>query len=351
MARSILDIALNVNQAAQQQESNNLLNQLRQEQVAQFQQQAPLQQQVLEQQVQQGQFQQQQQQAQSQAQSEQAEMKRAINAGNIARSAKAFTGQERADYLQSIAPSLEALGLPLAQVDLNNVSDQVLDQFISIGDALSPKKVDQPFQKTAEGLVFNPNTGKFNIDPVARRRLDDLAKKSAATGVLDFKDKQSLNKDVTGIIKSTVSIKRFAEELEALEGVGTAAAKLGAVFKFMKSLDPTSVVRETEQGSVYAASGAASQLAGQLNSLLGEGKLSEAGFKDIVNTSKSIADANINSTVTEVGSLLDSFEDTLPASFKSKIKDRVPIPFGGQFAGQQGGVKRIKFDAQGKQIP
>jgi hypothetical protein len=182
-------------------------------------------------------------------------------------------------------------------------------------------------QKAEGGMVFNPNTSTYSIDPVAKKRLDEIANKSKSKGGLDFKDKQGLNKDITAIIKGPITIRRSAEELEKLKGVGSAAAKLGAVFKFMKSLDPTSVVRESEQGQVYSASGAAAQLAGSINSLLGKGKLNEAGFQDLVTTAKAIADANILSVGGEVSSLLDSFGETLPADFKAGIQNRIPEPF------------------------
>jgi len=190
---------------------------------------------------------------------------------------------------------------------------------------ITPKK--QAFQKGDKGLVFDPSTGSFTIDPVAKARFDEVAANAVNKGGLDFKDRQGLNKDVTGIIKDTISIRKAASELDKLKDRGTAASKLGAVFKFMKSLDPTSVVRESEQGQVYSAQGAGAQLAGQINGLLGKGKLTEAGFLDLVNTAKTIADANITATSTQVGALLDTFEDTIPQSFKVKVSERVPKLF------------------------
>lgn len=198
--------------------------------------------------------------------------------------------------------------------------------FASIPDEIKAQEA-QPFQKADGGMVFDPNTGTYKIDPVASERLQSMAITAKADGGMNFKDRQSLNKDVTGILKDTVGIKRAAEELDKLKARGSAASKLGAVFKFMKALDPTSVVRESEQGQVYSASGAAAQLAGKLNSLLGEGQLTEAGFMDLVNTSKDIADANINSVSGQVYSLLDTFEDTIPQGFKDKVSARVPKPF------------------------
>lgn len=203
-----------------------------------------------------------------------------------------------------------------------------LNKFMAIPAQIQEQaRAKSPFQRGGDGLVFNPNTGTFAMDPVAKAALDEKARKAVAIGTLDFKDRQSLNKDVTAILKDTISVRKSAAELDKLKGRGTAASKLGGVFKFMKSLDPTSVVRESEQGQVYAAEGAASQLAGTINSVMGQGKLTEKGFKDIVDTAKTIANANMTSTTTELNSLLDTFEDTIPTSFRDKISKRIPKPF------------------------
>lgn len=199
-------------------------------------------------------------------------------------------------------------------------------RFVDTGERVFPD-VKRPKEKSGKGLVWDPESGTFSIDPIAKQRFDEIANKAKTAGGLDFKEKQGLNKDVTNMLKSTVAVRRSAEELDKLKGIGSAAAKLGAVFKFMKALDPTSVVRETEQGQVYSASGAAAQLAGAINSLLGEGKLTDKGFRDLVATSKGIANANIESVDSEVNALLDSFEETLPESFKDKLNQRVPRLF------------------------
>lgn len=208
----------------------------------------------------------------------------------------------------------------------------LLSSVVTAGEQAGALQSDKPDKKSAfkmseGGLVFDPNTGTFKRDPVAQQVLEEIANKKQSGQTLTVKDKQSLNKDVTGIIKETVKIRNFASELDKLKGVGSAAAKLAAVFKFMKALDPTSVVRETEQGQVYAAEGAAAQIAGQINALLGEGKLTEKGFQDLVDTAKVIANSSIESSGREVSAFFDTFEDSLPSSFVEKSKLRVPKPF------------------------
>lgn len=180
------------------------------------------------------------------------------------------------------------------------------------------------------GYVFDPTTGSFSIDPKIKETLAAKAKaeKAAADSegrVVDAKTRQGINKDVTALTKDTKFIYNAANDLEKLKGSSSAASKLAAVFKFMKALDPTSVVRESEQGQVYSAQGGAAQIAGMLNNLVGEGKLTDAGFADIVNTSKVLAKSAVSASGEELKTYLDTYEDTLPESFKASLISRLPV--------------------------
>lgn len=179
------------------------------------------------------------------------------------------------------------------------------------------------------GYVFDENTGTYSIDPVIKDELNQealtLSKKDTS---LTPKDIAGINDKVTALTKDTRMIYQAAKDLEALKENSSAASKLAAVFKYMKALDPTSVVRETEQGQVYAASGAAAQLAGKLNGLIGEGQLTDKGFQDLVNTSKVLADSAVNASKDEVDSYLGVLEDKIPPGDLKKMKDRVPSLFG-----------------------
>ena len=259
----------------------------------------------------------------------------------------AFTRLQRGDIegvaklFQDRRQEVEKLGGDTYQVDyFNNLLGQgKLDELLQglnktveagiVGGYLSAPQSQkrESFQKGEGGLVFDPNTGTYTIDPLAMQHYEQMAEKAITTGELDFKDRQSLNKDVTAIVKESIGIRSAAAELDQLKGRGTAAAKLGAVFKFMKALDPTSVVRESEQGQVYSAQGAGSEVAGMINGLLGKGKLTEEGFQDLVDTAKVIANSNIGSTSDQVGKLLDTFGDTIPVTFKQKVAERVPVLF------------------------
>lgn len=188
----------------------------------------------------------------------------------------------------------------------------------------STKKYEQG-KGDAAGYSFDPETGKFTIDPEVRAALAADAKaKMEAEGGLKTTDLKDINNKVTDLTKETRGIYNNALALDDLKSNSSAAAKLAAVFKFMKALDPSSVVRETEQGQVYSASGAAGQLAGKLNSLLGEGELTADGFADVANTAKVLANSAVEASEREVEDYLTVFEDRVPPALLSKMRGRVP---------------------------
>lgn len=190
-----------------------------------------------------------------------------------------------------------------------------------MGGGGSPK----PFQQGDGGLVFDPNTGQYKVDETAKRVLTKKAEQKAAEGAkLTAKDIQGINKDVTGLIKDTVGIDAAAKSLEGLKQSSSPSAQLAAIFKFMKALDPTSVVREGEQQMARATGGPADFMVGIVNDLQGEGGLPPAVFADMVATSRNLADSAINTSRTEISDYLDVYGNTIPEDFKSKIKSRIP---------------------------
>jgi hypothetical protein len=155
------------------------------------------------------------------------------------------------------------------------------------------------------------------------------ATQKATPKPLDASDIKGISQDVSTLLKETNLVHRAAKSLEALEDRGSPLSQTAAVFQFMKSLDPTSAVRETEQGQVYDAQGAASGIAAKLNKLIGEGGLTKEGFKDIVDTSKALANSAIDASERQIGDYLTPYGETIPENFKSSISKRVPSRFEG----------------------
>jgi hypothetical protein len=225
------------------------------------------------------------------------------------------------------------------------LSPKFVDSYLNAQKLRRDAQAAKPkFEQGKDGLVFDPVAGVYTVDDTAATMLSEKAAAKAAEGSkLTSKDIQGINKDVTGLLKDVNMINSSAVKLSALEKSASPAAKLAAVFAFMKANDPTSVVRESEQGQVYAAQGAAKRFAGMLNGLLGEGELSETGFTDLVATANTMANSAISATNTQISSYLDVYGDTLPEDFKGRVIKRIPS----LIAGLEGSEASSKKAPQG----
>ncbi|QDP67496.1 MAG: hypothetical protein Unbinned5350contig1004_3 [Prokaryotic dsDNA virus sp.] len=195
-----------------------------------------------------------------------------------------------------------------------------LDRFF--GEDQDAKKFSQGTGKMS-GYSFDTSTGGYSINPELKAKLDEVTD----TKVLTLKDKITLNKELTNLTKSTQGIYSAAASLSKLKDTSTATDKLAAIFKFMKSLDPTSVVREGEQDMAVRTGGAADTMVGYVNSLIGDGKLSDKAFTNMVNTAKNLANSAIESSNPEVTNYLSVFGDDLPKNFKASLLNRIPKAF------------------------
>ena len=174
------------------------------------------------------------------------------------------------------------------------------------------------------GYVFNPDIGEYSIKPEVKEILDNAVDEKS----LSIKDKITLNKEFTTLTKDTKGIHAAAASLATLRKTATATDKLAAIFKFMKSLDPTSVVREGEQQMAVRTGGATDVMVGYINSIKGEGSLSETSFTNMVNTAKNLANSAINSSTPEIEKYLATFGDDLSPNFKKAMMNRMPPAFG-----------------------
>jgi len=193
---------------------------------------------------------------------------------------------------------------------------------------ITPKqKKREAFQKGDGGLVFDPNSGTFFADDIATARFDELSNKKAQTGGIDLKDKQSINKDITGFIKNSVAIKATANDLDKLSKLGTGPAAIAAVFKFMKANDPTSTVREGEFATAEQSAGVPAQVTNFYNKLVTGERLTGGQIQQFVETSKVLANSAISSATTEVDKFLNTFGEDLPIKFHRSVRKRTPEPF------------------------
>lgn len=205
-----------------------------------------------------------------------------------------------------------------------NATPEQWNRYQSMNKAPEKTKLQQGTGDMS-GYSFNPETGEYSIDPGVKARLTAKAEQKAIDGaVLDAKDRQSINRDVTGLVKDAVLISKASKDLKTLRKTSSPTDQLAAVFKLMKALDPSSVVREGEQQQAVSTGGPAEILIGFVNKIKGDGALPPEAFDNMVDTAESLAGSQIEATNREVFSYLDAYEDTLPESFKSKLIQRIP---------------------------
>lgn len=232
--------------------------------------------------------------------------------GNAAESVKALALAEAGDFKSIRSGAANLINIGVRQGDL---APEVA------------KKAPAAFQQIKGGLVFDPNKGTFAIDEVAKQRFDELATKAKTEGKLEFKDRQSLNKDVTKLLKNTTLINNTAKDLEALGKIGGGPASIALVFKFMKALDPTSVVREGEFATAQNSAGIPESVANTYNKLIKGERLGAVQIQQFVDTAKDLSDSAVTSSNDEVGNMLDTFGDTIPDKFKAGLLGRIPKRF------------------------
>ena len=212
--------------------------------------------------------------------------------------------------------------------ELNTSLDNLFQTGVSTGFLKAePVTKQAPLQFQKGGIIFDPNTGETKVDPVAKQRLDAIAQKTNVAGKLDFKDKQSINKDITGLLKNTVGIVNTAKDLEKLGKLKGGPASIALVFKFMKALDPTSVVRESEFATAQNSAGIPEGIRNIFNKLQTGERLGEPQIKQFVEAAQALANTAIGGSTEEINSLLDTFGDTLPADFKGSLLNRIPSGF------------------------
>ena len=206
----------------------------------------------------------------------------------------------------------------------------MIDNYLSIFDdnyapKANPKK--ESLQYKEGGIIFNPNNGEVKIDEMAANRLAEIAQKKELGIKLSIKDKQSINKDITGFLKDTTLIHDTSKALKGLQKIPSGPAALAVVFKFMKALDPTSVVREGEQASAEQSAGVPAAVRNFYNKLASGEKLGVEQIQQFVDTAQGLSNSAIDSSSTQITSYLNTYGDDLPAKFSKSIMGRVPKAF------------------------
>ena len=188
---------------------------------------------------------------------------------------------------------------------------------------------EQPRRKvleTKDGRVTFLNTDG-SVSEEAVQGAIVKAEEGKGDDFIKLGDLRSINKDVGDLIKEPSKIRNSAARLEKISKTKSATDQLAAIFTFMRALDPTSVVRESEQDQARATGGVADVMVGFVNKIQGEGALPPAVFDNMVLTAKRLSNQAISDVKTEVDGFLGAFGDRLKPKAKSDLSRRIPKLF------------------------
>lgn len=222
----------------------------------------------------------------------------------------------------------EAARRALQQVGAAFINQGYIKQPEMLGFGQAEKQAPmQQGQGEMSGYVFDPNTGKFTVDQAARQAYIDAKAKQDSGEPLGLKDMVTLNKEISAITKDATMIHRTAQDLERLSQIKSGPAAISMVYKFMKSLDPTSVVREGEFATAERAAGVPDTVLNYYNRLVNGERLPDSVIADFVSTSKQLANTAVDSAEVEVNDYLNTFGDKFDKGFAERLKGRVPKRF------------------------
>ena len=228
--------------------------------------------------------------------------------------AAVFFNQERERLRPILGDTLDGL----------KFTPELYEQSVTIhGD--KPKEANKFQQGTGKlaGYMFNPETGEYTVNQSIRDALSSVTPEQ----VVDAKTRLQINKDLTALTKDTKLIRNTAKDLDNLSKIKSGPASIAMIFKFMKALDPTSVVREGEFATAENSAGIPEALRNTYNKVMSGGRLGEVQSDQFVEAAKRLANSAIESSNSEITGFLDTFEETLPKEFKDSLRKRIPQPF------------------------
>lgn len=283
------------------------------------------------------------------------QLKGAIDSNNPQAAAQLIAANQ--DVLRNAGPGFEPEGLlavlqkdPQAlakRADMFALTSLGLEQYYKVmGDRDGNLTTQRGQDITAAGQKLSAETARRGQDIQKSEGAADRASRINAAAInaqgkiqaaalaaqagkeLGAKDVRQINSDLTNFTKEHTAMFNAAKSLETLEKRDTSASQLAAVFAFMKSLDPTSVVREGEQVQVMRTDGifgTAQNYISQLN----EGKrLNPKQMKDLVDTAKALSDSQAAGVNGSIDNYLESYGGTIPKGQKALLEKRKAQTFG-----------------------
>lgn len=275
----------------------------------------------------------------------------------------AETPEQAAQALEQTAPNVIAAGGTPIQIQSDaeklRSGELTLEQ-VKSGVALAQPDLYKAYQSTQlqqpkVKKVDISDAGVFTVDEfgntkyqplpeeVMRSKQAEAAKKAAEKTALKPSDIKSINSDISSMTKSYKEIRQNALDLERLGKMKNAPAQIAMVFKFMKALDPQSVVREGEFATAQNATGVDDRVINTYNRLLSGERLNDEQVKQFVSVAKGLSNAAAGGVESSVTDYLDTYGDLVSENTKQKFMKRAKVEV---FDGINP-IKPVKQDKEG----
>jgi hypothetical protein len=226
---------------------------------------------------------------------------------NMQQAYRAFGAAAVPSIVKSQFPETES---QFAKINILDATPESVAEYKATGDITKLRKVKENKAPTYTDAYKNISITKFNTDnpadltPEQRIEVDNEVRKrglerppQSQTVIMTprqiFQDEQALRKEYSAIPE----VKLFGEVQNSYDTIKTALSKqspagdLAGATKFMKLLDPGSVVRESELGLAMAATGALDRAQNYYNMLKTGQKLNPTQRKDFLDLSTQLYQA------------------------------------------------------------
>lgn len=123
-------------------------------------------------------------------------------------------------------------------------------------------------------------------------------------------DVNTINKGVDGIISDYQKVKSAAVELDGLAKLDSAPSQMAMIFKFMKALDPESVVRETEYSSAANTTGLLDRISQYVEKVQSGKMLKSEQVQEFVRVAKELSNVKAATVEESLNDYLGTYVDT-----------------------------------------
>lgn len=268
-----------------------------------------------------------------------ADLRMAASTGN--HEAVAAAASKHQDLLQSLGTSPEDIARsyqqdPQAfafQADMIGLHSLGPEKYFDVMDKRAQRDIQREGQRVQmrgqdiqmRGQDISAATAAADRAQRAQSQAQNISMKLMELGQkpkLSAGDIKGINSDITTLKKDADVMYGAARDLQTIRENATPAAQLAAIFKYMKALDPTSVVREGEQVMLQRTGGVFDTVGNYINQLNNGSRLNAKQLKDLTNTAKRLSNASAESVNKSLDDYLGTYGDTLSEEQRKLFQNR-----------------------------